>query len=181
MISQADTIKEQGIELFTRHDYEAANRAFQQAKDAYEEASDFDMVAEMKVNIGLVHRSLGENQQALELMQEALLHFKNQSDDLRTAQVLGNMGNVYAALDDKEQAELSFRQAADYFRDTGEELLYSDTLLALGAMQVRDGKFFQGAATYQVALEGRDNLSGAQKIIKSLSGLVSRINGAPTP
>ncbi|MEL6404508.1 MAG: tetratricopeptide repeat protein [Chloroflexota bacterium] len=178
MTSQAETMKEQGIELFIQHDYEAANRAFQQAKDAYEEASDFDMVAEMKVNIGLVHRSLGENQQALELMQEALMHFKDQKDDLRIAQVLGNLGNVYGALNDKEHAELSFRQAANYFREAGEEKLYSDTLMALGALQVRDGKFFEGAATYQTALENRDNLSGTQKIIKSLSGLVNRLSGA---
>ena len=178
MTSQAEIMKEQGIELFTQHDYEAANRAFQQAKDAYEEASEFDMVAEMKVNIGLVHRSLGENQQALELMQEALMHFKTKSDDLRMAQVLGNLGNVYSALNDKEQAELSFRQAANYFREAGEETLYSDTMMALGALQVRDGKFFEGAATYQTALENRDNLSGTQKIIKSLSGLFNRITGA---
>lgn len=173
----AETLKEQGISLFTQHDYEAANRAFQQAKDAYEAASDYDMVAEMKVNIGLVHRSLGENQQALELMQEALAHFKDQDDKMRMAQVLGNLGGVYQALNDKEQTELSYRQAANLFRDLGEEMMYSDTLMALGAFQLRDGKFFQGAATYQVALEKRENLTGTQKIIKSLTNVINRING----
>lgn len=177
VITHADTMKEQGVELFTQHDYEAANRAFQQAKDAYEEANDFDSVAEMKVNIGLVHRSLGENQQALELMQEALTHFKDQGDKLRTAQVQGNLGNVYAALNDKEHAELAFRQAANLFQELGEENLYSDTMMALGGFQVRDGKLFAGAATYQIALENRDNLTGTQKILKSLSNIITRLNG----
>lgn len=173
----AETIKEQAVALFIQHDYEAANRLFQQAKDAYEEAKDYDMVAEMKVNIGLVHRALNENQQALELMQEALAHFKDRDDKVRVAQVLGNLGGVYQALNDKEQAELSYRQAANTFKELGEAQMYSDTMIALGAFQFRDGKFLAGAASYQVALEDRDNLSGTQKIIKSLTGIINRLSG----
>ena len=177
-MTHAETMKEQGIALYNQHDYEAAARAFQQAKDAYSEADQHDMVAEMKVNIGLVHRELGEAQQALELMQEALRTFEDMSDKLRTAQVLGNLGGVYQALGDKEQAELSYRKAANLFRELGDERLYSDTLMALGAMQVRDFKFFQGAATYMVALEKREDLNAKQRIIKRLAGLVARISGA---
>lgn len=176
-MSQAETMKEQGIAHFSQHDYEAANRAFQKAKESYEGNGDYDMVAEMKVNIGLVHRALGENQQSLELMQEALTHFKDTNDKMRLAQVLGNLGGVYQALDDKEQAELSYREAANLFRELGEEELYSDTLLALGAFQIRDGKIFAGAATYQVALEGREHLTGTQKVIQSLTNFINRLQG----
>jgi tetratricopeptide (TPR) repeat protein len=171
-------MKEQGVALYSQHDYEAANRAFQQAKESYEEESNYEMAAEMKVNIGLVHRSLGELQQALELMQEALRHFEEENDKMRTAQTLGNLGGVYLSLNDKEQAELSYRSAANLFDELGEDELYSDTMMALGAMQVRDGKLFMGAATYQVALENRTKLTGTQKIIKSLSGLINRLGGA---
>jgi tetratricopeptide (TPR) repeat protein len=179
-MSTGDDLKEQGVMLFNQHDYEAAARTFQKAKDAYLEEDRMDMVAEMKVNIGLVHRSLGENQQALELMQEALRAFETQEDQIRIAQVLGNLGGVYQALNDKEQAEMSYRQAANIFKELGEEMMYSDTLMALGAMQVRDGKFFTGAATYQVALENREDLSGTQKIIKSLSNFINRLSGGGT-
>lgn len=177
-MSTAEAMKNQGIALFEQHDYEAAARSFQQAKEAYVAADQHDMVAEMKVNIGLVHRALGENQQALELMQEALRTFQDMKDLKRSAQVLGNLGGVYQALNDKEQAELSYRQAANSFRDLGEEMLYSDTLMALGAMQVRSGKFFMGAATYQVALENRPNLSFTQRIIKSLSTYIQSFSGS---
>lgn len=170
-------MKEQGVALYNQHDYEAANRAFQQAKESYEEESNYDMAAEMKVNIGLVHRSLGELQQALELMQEALRHFEEENDKMRTAQTLGNLGGVYLSLNDKEQAELSYRQATNLFQELDEEELYSDTMMALGAMQVRDGKLLMGAATYQIALENRTKLTGTQKIIKSLSGVINRLNG----
>lgn len=179
-MSQADQYKDQGIELFHQHDYEAAARAFQQAKDAYAGADQEDMVAEMKVNLGLVHRSLGEQQQALEIMQEALYLFEELGDDLRTAQVLGNIGGVYQTLDDNENAERSYRQAAKIFLDHDQEELYADTMMALGSMQFRDGNFFQAATTYQVALERKANPTGTQRILKTLSNIIFQISGAPS-
>jgi tetratricopeptide (TPR) repeat protein len=178
-MTNAEELKNRGIALFDQHDYEAANRIFQQAKDAYAEESRHDMVAEMKVNIGLVHRVLGELQQALEMMEEALRTFQDQGDQMRVAQTLGNLGGVYLALNDKERAELSYRQAANIFQELGENEYYSDTMMALGAMQVRDGRLFVGAATYQVALENRTRLTGTQKVIRALSNLVNRIGGTP--
>jgi hypothetical protein len=44
-MNNADTMKEQGITLYNQHDYEAAARAFQQAKDAYSDNDQYDMVA----------------------------------------------------------------------------------------------------------------------------------------
>lgn len=175
--SKADGLKEEGVKLFNQHDYEAANRSFQQAKDAYEAENDYMMAAEMKVNIGLVHRSLGESQQALELMQEALRFFQEKNDKLRTGQVLGNMAGVYQALDDKEKAESSYRDAAEIFKDLGEADFYSDTLEALARLQLTSGKFIPGAVNYQTALSGRKKLSFTQRIILFLSNLISRFLG----
>lgn len=173
-----EELQAQGVKLYGQHDYEAAARAFQQAREAYTEVNRMDMVAEMKVNIGLVHRSLGENQQALELMQDALRTFQEQEDLLRAAQVLGNMGGVYSALNDKEQAYASYRQAADIFLEIDEMTLYSETLQALGRLQLRDGKIFMGAATYKVGLDmvDEDQLSGRQKIMKRLTNFINGLN-----
>lgn len=173
MVLNAQELQEQGVKLYDQHDYEAAARLFQQAKEAYADAGQQDMVAEMKVNIGLVHRALGENQQALELMQEALRTFQESGDKLRVGQVLGNMGGVYMALNDKEQAFSAYRQAADTFLELGEKKLYSETMLAIGSLQVREGKIFNGAASYQIGLEGLEHLTPAQKIIKRLSSFIT--------
>ena len=100
-MSTADALKQEGVTLFQQADYEAAARKFQQAEDAYAEANQPDMVAEMKVNVGLVHLKLEEPQQALDLMQEALRAFQERGDTFRAAQVLGNMGGVYEALGDQ--------------------------------------------------------------------------------
>jgi len=174
----AHELQEQGVRLFDQHDYEAAARTFQEAKDAYAAAGQDDMVAEMKVNIGLVHSSLNEYQQSLELMQEALRTFQEKGDKSRTAQVLGNLGGVYIGLNDKEQALSHYRQAADLFIELDEKDHYSETLMAIGQMQIRDWKFFEGAAYYQLALQDKQNLSGTQKIIKRLSNLIASLSGA---
>ncbi len=174
-MSTADALKQEGIALFQQADYEAAARKFHQAEDAYAEAEQPDMVAEMKVNIGLVHRKLDEPQQALDLMQEALRTFQELGDQFRAAQVLGNMGGVYEALGDSENAHKSYRMAADTFRDMDEEILYSETLMAIGALQVRAGELFKGFATYQVALERRDDLNTRQRVLKFFSSNITRV------
>jgi len=175
--SESEALKEQGIQLYYQKDYEAAARIFQQALTAYEAAQQPDMVAEMRTNIGLVHRALGQNQQALDEMQLALSTFQEHDDKLRAAQVLGNMGGVYIEINDKEQAYNCYRQAADIFQELGEKKLYGETLLAMGAMQVRDGKLWQGAATYEVGLDQLEKLSPTQKILKGLIGVKNRLSG----
>lgn len=175
-MQNAHDLLEEGVKLYDQHDYEAAARTFQQAKDLFSELGQPDMVAEMKVNIGLVHRALGENQQALDLMREALKTFEESGDRLRTAQVLGNLGGVYAALNDKEQAYAAYRQAADIFLEQDEKAMYSDTLIALGRLQIRDGKILSGTALYQVGLEFKEHLTPTQKIIKRLSTVINSLS-----
>jgi len=176
-MTNAQELQEQGVKLFQQKDYEAASRVFQQAQDAYETEGKRDMVAEMQTNLGLVHRVLGEHQQALDMMQSALGIFQELNDPVRVAKVLGNLGGVYAALGDKEQAYNSYRQAADIFDEHGEKKLYGETMVAMGDLQVRDGKLMAGAATYEVGLENLDELSAGQKVIKGLLGIRNKLTG----
>lgn len=176
-MSSANDLQEQGIKLFQQHDYEAAARTFQQAHEAYTAEGKRDMAAEMQSNIGLVHRALGEHQQALEAVQASLHTFQELGDQLHTAQALGNLGGVYVALGDKEQAYNCYRQAADVFEALGEKKYYGETLLAMADLQVKDGKLMQGAATYEVGLEQLDQLSASQKVIKGLLGIRGKLMG----
>ncbi len=176
-MSNAQQLQDQGVKLFKQRDYEAAARTFQEAQAAYEADSDTMMAAEMGVNTGLVHRALGENQPALDAMQAALEVFQNAGDELRVAKVLGNMGGVYAALGDKEQAYNCYRQAADIFKDKSENKLYGETLIAMGDLQMRDGKLMSGAATYEAGLGNLDELSASQKMIKGLMGVRNKLTG----
>jgi len=179
-MATAKELQDQGVKLFQEKDYEAAARVFMEARDAYEAENKRDMMAEMQTNLGLVHRALGEHQQALDAMQAALAVFQEMNDSLRMAMVLGNMGGVYVALGDKEQAYNCYRQAADIFDERGEKKLYGETLIAMGDLQVRDGKIMAGAATYEVGLEQLDQLSAGQKVIKGLLGIRNKLTGGGT-
>src|SRR5215212_7164635 len=176
-MTTANELQDKGVKLFGQRDYEAAAQVFRQAQEAYEAEGKPDMAAEMQVNIGLVHRSLGENQQALDLMQSAVQVFQDANDTLRMAKVLGNMGGVYRALDDKEQAFNCYRQAADIFKELNEKQLYGETLIAMGDLQMRDGKVMAGATTYEVGLDSLDDLSASQKVIKGLMGIRNKLTG----
>jgi len=176
-MATAQELQDQGVKLFQQKDYEAASKVFHQASDAYEAEGKRDMVAEMQTNIGLVHRVLGEQQQALDMMQNALSIFQELQDTMRVAKVLGNMGGVYAALGDKEQAYNCYRQAADIFEEQGEKKLYGETLIAMGDLQVRDGKIMVGAATYEAGLEQLDKLNTSQKVLKGLLGVRNKLIG----
>ncbi|MDX1994460.1 MAG: tetratricopeptide repeat protein [bacterium] len=179
-MSTAKELQDQGIKLYEQQDYEAAARAFQQAQESYQAGGQGDMAAEMQANIGLVHRALGEHQLALDAMQAALRTFQERGDTLRTAQVLGNLGGVYLELGDREQAYNCYRQAADAFQELGEKKLYGETLIAMGRLQVREGKIWQGAATYEIGLEQLDKLSTTQKVLKSLINIKNRLGGPGT-
>ena len=174
-MSTAKELQDQGVKLYQQHDYEAAARVFRQAQEAYESEEQPEMVAEMQTNIGLVHRALGEHQQALDVMQQSLQVFRDSNDKMRVAQVLGNMGGVYSELGDKEQAYNCYRQAADAFQELDETEMYGQTLVAMAKIQIRDGKIWAGAATYEVGLENLEKLSASQKILKNLIGFRNRL------
>lgn len=176
-MSEAKRLQNEGVQLYQRKDYEASARVFQQAQEAYAADGVKDMVAEMQTNIGLVHRALGENQQALDIMSLALSTFQELGDAKRAAQVLGNMGGVYLELGDNEQAYNCYRQAADVFHELGEKKMHSETLLAMASLQIKDGKIWTGAATYEAGLDGIENLSATQKMLKGLIGFRNRLTG----
>ena len=177
-MSSAQELQQQGVKLFDQKEYEAAARTFTQAMEQYTADGKPDMAAEMQVNVGLVHRALGEHQQALDAMQEALRTFQAANDRLRTAMTLGNIGGVYAALGDKEQAYNCYRSAADLFDELGEKKMHGETMVAIANLQVRDGKLSAGADTYAVGLSELDDLTAGQKVLKGLIGVRKKLLGS---
>jgi len=177
-LSTAKEFQEQGVKYYERRDYEAAGRLFRQALESYAANGQADMVAEMQTNIGLVHRALGEYQQALDIMQTALRAFQEMNDRLRAAQVIGNLGGVYCELNDKEQAYNCYRQAADIFQELGEKQMYGETLVAIAKLRLRDGKITEGAAIYEAGLEQLEHLSKKRKLVKKFIGIRRRLTGA---
>lgn len=181
MAKTASELQEQGIDLFMRHDYEAAADVFRQAQEAYQGEGRRDMAAEMQVNLGLVNRSLGNFDSAVELMNEARQVFAELQDRSREAQVIGNLGGVYMAQGNTEQAATLYREAADTFRDMGDGERYGQTLLAIADIQFKSGKLMQAAATYEIALDHISEPSFRQKLMKQIIGIKNKLVGGGAP
>lgn len=177
-MTTASEWQDQGISAYQKKDYEASLSAFNNALEAYTADDDIAMANEMKINIGLVYRGQGEHMQALEIMQEAMAYFQETEDVIRAAKALGNIGGVYEQLDDREQAYTCYRQAADLFEEIGEKVMYGETMLAIGALQVKDGKFMKGSATYEIGLNNIDKRSAPQRLLNWVIGLRNRAMGS---
>lgn len=175
MTVNAKALQEQGIKHYQKQEYEEAARVFQQAHEAYMQDGQRDMAAEIQSNLGLVHRALSEYQQALDQFDAALRTFQELGDAFRSAQVLGNMGSVFAKLNDKEQAYNCYEQASEVFLELGREDLYGETLIAIGELQMRDGKLLKGAETYEAALRFVPELTGRQRVVKWFIGMRDRM------
>jgi len=176
-MADGKTLQDSGTKLFLQKDYEAARQVFQQAVDAYEAETEPLLAAEMKINIGLIHRTLGENQSALDVMLEALRVFETAKDQRRMAMALGNLGGVYRELDDHEQAHNCYRRAADLFQELGEKQMQAQTLEAIASLQMKEGKIGTAAATYEAALGDLNQLKASQKLLKGMLGLKNRLTG----
>jgi len=176
-----DELKEKGVQQFMQGDYEDAAATFREAIAAYESAGANDMVAEMRVNLGLALHSVGEHEPALDQMNQALAVFTQINDEHRRAQVLGNMARVYAKMGNSEQAMTNYREASSIFIEQGDEQNYGETVLAIADLEFRSGQLMKADSTYEVGLDYIKNPNARQKMMKKLLGVRNKISGTSVP
>jgi tetratricopeptide (TPR) repeat protein len=174
-------LQKQGVDLFMQHDYEAAAEKFKAAVTAYDQEGKADLAAEMKVNLGLVDRALGNFDNAVALMSEAQQVFAKLNDPSREAQVKGNLGGVYLSQGNNEQAMTLYREAADAFKELNDADRYGQTLLAVADIQFKTGKLMEAAATYEVALDSIKDLTFRQRIMRGLLDVKNKLSGTGVP
>jgi tetratricopeptide (TPR) repeat protein len=176
-MSTGSELQIKGIRLFESGKYAEAAETFASAVAAYQAEGNTQLAAEMRVNLGLAQRELGDFKTAVAEMQTGLAHFRAAGDRLHEAQTLGNMALAYSKAEDHEQAQTLYRDAARIFREIGQDDYYGETILALGDMQFRAGKLLEALATFEVGLDYVRNKNQRQKLMKQLLLLKNRISG----
>jgi tetratricopeptide (TPR) repeat protein len=176
-MSTGSELQIKATRLFEKGKYEDAAEVFTEALEAYQEEGTGELAAEMRVNLGLAKRELGDFEAAITEMQTGLAYFKETEDQLREAQTLGNMALAYAKADDEEQAQTMYREAGRIFREIGEDEYYGETILALADMLFRSGHLVEALATFEVGLEHVRNKNHRQKMMKQLLVLKNRLSG----
>ncbi len=176
-MSKGQEFQTKATRLFESEKYEEAAETFTEAMNAYQEAGDEQLAIEMRVNLGLAKREMGDYEAAVTEMQAGLAYFRENGVRLREAQTLGNMALAYAKLDDQEQAQTMYREAASIFREIGEDEYYGETILALGDMLFRSGNLMEALGIFEVGLEHIRNKNHRQKLMKQLLVLKNRMAG----
>ena len=176
-MSTGSELQIKATRLFEKGKYEDAAEVFTEALEAYQEEGTGELAAEMRVNLGLAKRELGDLEAAITEMQAGLTYFRETEDQLREAQTLGNMALAYAKSKDEEQAQTMYRDAGRIFREIDEDEYYGETILALADMQFRSGNLLEALATFEIGLEHVRNKNHRQKMMKQLLVLKNRLSG----
>ena len=176
-MSTGSELQIKATRLFEKGKYEDAAEVFAEALEAYQEEGTGELAAEMRVNLGLAKRELGDLEAAITEMQTGLAYFKETEDRLREAQTLGNMALAYAKAKDEEQAQTMYREAGRIFREIDEDEYYGETILALADMQFRSGNLLEALVTFEIGLEHVRNKNHRQKMMKQLLVLKNRLSG----
>lgn len=135
--------------------YRDAIESAQRAIRLYEEAGDASAVARAHSNLGVVHRMLGQAEQALTHFDRALPGME--ADQAATAQVQSNRAEALLDLVDFREAEQAFRASMSSFQEAG-----MSRAAAIAGGNLADLLGQQGRLTESMALFERARASFAE-------------------
>lgn len=115
-------------------DYQTAQQQYQTALQQYKTDNNQQSQAEIYAYLGLLHYQLGQYDQALSFVQEAVN--LTQSASLRSEAILAlrNRGHIYAAQQQWAQAEADYQQALQLCREIGNENWAQEPIAGLAAI-----------------------------------------------
>src|SRR5262249_44663896 len=103
-------------------------------------------------NIGLVYRSLGETQKALEKYNESLQIIRRVDDRRGEAVTLHNIGAVYESLGEMQKALDHYNEALSLWRAAGARDGEATTLLGIARVEQKRGNLTQARQTIEQAV-----------------------------
>jgi tetratricopeptide (TPR) repeat protein len=161
-------IFEQAKRAYQNGDFISANLSYENAANAFSEAGDHLMAAEMKNNQSVTLLRSKQFQAALEASQGTELIFARAGDVRRQGIALANQASALQALK-------RYKEAIDYFSRAGETLekanemdLRVEVMQLLSALYLRRFKVFDAIIALQSGLAGIQNPTPKQRLMKKL-------------
>ena len=155
IMTDPDSLKEEGLKQFQRGELDNALATFETAVSAYAAAQNSVGQAEMLNNIGVLQRMRGQHEESLAAFTTAGALCQQTDDINRRAQVLGNMGDLYAGMGDKETAARYYSDAAELFAQCDDKQKQSQVLKALSLLQLRQGQWLAAMTHMESSLAVR--------------------------
>lgn len=167
-ISNPETLKDEGLRLFRRGDYEQALSKFETAAQVYAQNEDEAGRAEILNNIGVIHRLRHNRTEALTALEEAEAAFSRLGDRNRQGQALGNLGDLHAANRNREEAARCYSDAAALFAQSNDGAKQSQVLRALSLLRLRQGRWLEAMMRMEESLQVRPHIGLTQRLFRGL-------------
>ncbi|MEA5466939.1 CHAT domain-containing protein [Leptothoe sp. PORK10 BA2] len=150
--SQADRLRDEGLELYRVSQWRQALDNWQQALELYRQAGDRGGEATTLGNIGVIYNSLGDYPQALDYQEQSLALSRELGDRVGESRALGNIGNIYQFLGDYLQALDYQEQSLALSRELGDRATEAQTLGNIGNIYQFLGDYPQALAYQEQSL-----------------------------
>jgi tetratricopeptide (TPR) repeat protein len=169
----SDQLKEDGLALFAKGDYQAALATFQAAADAYGAAGDQFGQAEMLNNLGVLHRMRRDWRAATKALTEARTIFADIEDFYFEAQVWANLGDLHANQKQLDKAASAYGQASSLFAklpNPDEDLRWKwgQALRAMSLIRMRQRRIMEAMGIMEQSLNARGNLDPFAWLFRAL-------------
>lgn len=161
------------IEGLTAQDRQASILKFAEARKLYSDLDDKQNEGLTLNQLGDLHRSLGQNQKALEYYKQALPLRKAAGDKSGEAMTLNNIGGVFSRSGEPPKALDYFDQSLQIRRAIGDKKGEAQTLINIGAVHTRLGEKQKALEYYNQSLTITRTLGD-----KQLEGIVLNNIGA---
>ncbi|MCP4426344.1 MAG: tetratricopeptide repeat protein [Chloroflexi bacterium] len=164
----SDELKEEGLALFRRGDYDGALGAFETAVSIYVAQNDELGQAEALNNMGVIYRVKREWETAVATLQQAAAIFKKMGDANRQAQTLANLGDLQAVQKKRDEAARSYSQAAALFAQHNDPAKQSQVLRALSLLRLRQGQWMNAMMRMEESLTVAPRLGPGKWLLRVL-------------
>lgn len=160
---------------YRNQDYQTAAAAFIAASQAYQHAGQPKKSAEMASNASVAYLQDGQVEQAYAAIVEAPEIFLKGGDIRRSSLAFGNRANALEALGELERAEADYRRALEGFERISDKSRLRETRQALSALRLRQGRPMEALTEMQIGLEGQQQITVRDRVLRWLLRLPSRL------
>jgi tetratricopeptide (TPR) repeat protein len=167
-MTNPNSLKEQGLQLFHQDKLAEAAEKFQAAADLYQAEGQAVSAAEARNNVCVVRLAEKDWDAALAAVKGTPELFQQHGQPLRQAQALSNLAAAHDGAGHLDEAAALYEQAIDLYKELGDTENRAACWKALSNLQIKQDNKLQALASMQAGLNLSTDLSPKEKTLKGL-------------
>ena len=169
-MSDATSVKDEGMKLYRAGRYEDAAAKFVEAQQAFAIAGNQKEVAECANNRGVCWRQAARFDEATAAFEEARPLFQSLNDRIGEGQVVGNLAALVESQGDKQHAGELYLEAIDLFTKAGAKDYAKDTYTALSKLKLKQRDVVGAMTALDSGLEQLDKPNLIERMARKIIG-----------